>query len=427
MKKQFLILLMVLPLLAGASCKREPEPDPLKPNYHASRYPTKLSVVWHVPFHSDSIGDRFLNPLLTKDYLILSNRWDDIENKRRGIGVFHKLTGKRHAAWLDDPGGILDFNDRLLDCKIGGVNNDIIFVSNRYRIYAFDLNTKQRLWKTAISDEGAALSYISIVGGKPFLAYSFYDDTRARLARFDIQSSQKEDIIELLTEDNYPGSIRPLEWLVAGNGDTLLFFTTSEWNFITTRGRIKAYCYNLTQREIVWKKSDFSVDHDAGVFPPIVTNEQNILMFGARSIHCFNIATSELLWQYDYSAVETFSFTPPLYRNGKLYMREDTGILYCYDAATGTELWSNKTINAIPAPHGSMDIYDGYLYFSGWRESEIGLYCVSAHTGELRWFDQGPNGVISYGVLVDQNLGYLYCQSGIFVMCIDLKKTPVSQ
>ena len=158
-----------------------------------------------------------------------------------------------------------------------------------------------------------------------------------------------------------------------------------------------------------------------------ITNEQNVIIMGLSSIHCFKIATGELLWQHEMFQVDDFGQTPPLYSNGKIYLRGGYGHIYCYDAATGAELWSNKTLGAIPAPHGRMDIYDGCLYFTGWRGSgAIGLYCVSAHTGQLKWFDTGPNGRISFGVIADQKTGYLYCHSGIFVMCVDLRKTPVN-
>ena len=424
-KERKFIILLIFPLFLGARCGEEPPPpQPPKPTHK-----TKLSIVWHIPFHSDSIDYYFIDPMLVQDYLILPNMFGRNSDHKPGVGVFHKQTGKRHSAWLAEPGGILDNNDMLEDCKLGGTNDNIIFINSGSSLYAFDLNSKQRLWKSARPQGWDGWSRFSMVAENPFLVYDL-GYSKTKFVKFDTQSGAKKDILELLSENGYWVSVRPPGWHIMGNGDTLLFFGTSEWNFNIGRGKIRAFCYNLTQKKMVWEKRDFCDDTDGGLYPSIVTDEQNAIICGMRSIHCFNIATGELLWQHDMFKngylIDAFSDTPPLYNEGKVYLRGGTGNLYCYDAVTGAELWVNK-LGAIPAPHGRMDIYDGYLYFTGWRGTgAIGLYCVSASTGQMKWFDTGPNGRISFGVIADQKTGYLYCHSGIFVMCVDLRKTPVN-
>ena len=422
MKRKILILLFSFPLFALACCKECEEPKPPKPPKPLSS--TKLSVVWHIPFHSDVVEFYFLDPILIQDYLILPSQFPP-DGYTSGIGVFHKLTGKRHSAWQSEPGGTLDNNDDLEGCKLGGNQNNIIFIANYKSLYAFDVNTKQRLWKSTRPLEYHFESNFSILGGNPFVTCNLGDE-KSKLIRFNAQTGRSEDIVQLYPESGYRISIRPPAWHIRNNGDTLLFFSASGWNFGLGRTKIRVYCYNLTRREMVWEKTDFSTDNNgAGYVAPIITDEQNVIFMGLSSIHCFNIANGELLWQHDLFQIESFSMTPPLYDEGKIYLRGQTGNVYCYDAITGTELWSNKSLKATPTPDGRMDICDGNLYFTGRRVGDIGLYCLSAQTGEFKWFDTGPGGRVAFGVIADRQLGYLYCTCGEFVTCIDLKKTPI--
>ncbi|MDR2979416.1 MAG: hypothetical protein LBV02_03090, partial [Bacteroidales bacterium] len=52
------------------------------------------------------------------------------------------------------------------------------------------------------------------------------------------------------------------------------------------------------------------------------------------------------------------------------------------------------------------------------------LYCLNAETGRKLWSDTGPTGGIAEGVIIDKELGYLYCMSSTTIICVDLNNTP---
>ena len=124
---------------------------------------------------------------------------------------------------------------------------------------------------------------------------------------------------------------------------------------------------------------------------------------------------------------EGYSNTPFLYYKGKLLVRGEApeGILYCYDAQTGQLLWQNNTIRATPSPWGRTDAYNDKWYLTARKGAETDiLYCISIATGEVEWSDYPSRGGAAFGILIDQQTGYLYCSNAWSIMCIDLNKTP---
>jgi outer membrane protein assembly factor BamB len=214
---------------------------------------------------------------------------------------------------------------------------------------------------------------------------------------------------------------------VMGNGDTILFFTTSALNFETLEGRAYTYCYNLTQKRMVWINKPLSTERNisasASKSPPYLIENDKLIVTGRRMIWCLDQHTGELIWERD--GLFTTGCNP-LYHEGKLYIRaNDPCILLCLDAQTGQTVWENTVINPLPAPDGNMAIYKDRLYFTAWGANvTFHLACIDIHTGKELWRDRGPYGSISFGVLIDQKTGYLYCNTGWSTLCVDLNKTP---
>jgi len=429
MTKSVLLILCLQCVFTTGSCREKPiPPDQPKPQF---TYPTRLEIIWNAPFHSDSIGDYFLEyEMANNQYIVLANMWNREEGKSRGIGVYNMQTGERHPAWQNDPGGIfsvIEVED-LMDCKIAGKNKDIILIYNQRALFGYNLHGGQRIWTLNIPNTGqvkmsADVNIAFITYGPGALSKSWY-----RLAVIDVYSGTKTDVLELTIEDNYDFDINPPSAYVNSVGDTLLYFTTGGWNFAEVKGRVHAYCYNLTKKQMVWENKQFGIDRDisASQPPPFVIENDKLIVTSLRAIHCLNRLTGELIWQREDVA---FADMPPLYYEGKLYIRSRTMgtscILLCLDAQSGQQLWENTTLSPHPAHHGKMAIYKDRLYFSHYgKDIAYSLACVDAQTGQTLWRDRGPYGSISFGVLIDQQTGYLYCNTGWSTMCIDLNKTP---
>jgi len=425
MKKVAIIVLCFQFLVMAGSCQK---PVPPKPNTETVDN-TKLSIVWSKNFYLDSVSAYFLDPIFAGNYIVYASEGDD--KREANIRVFNKLTGEPHSAW-QHTNGLIDRAD-IDGCVVGGNNQNTVFTTNQLELYAFDIQTGQRLWKKAISSlctNGYGTPNISTMGrfvlqnyGPGALSKSWY-----RISAFDPLTGQERIITQLNIRDNFEFDISPPAWTINAVGDTLLLFATGGVNFSTNGRLIDAYCYNVTQRKIEWHQKDLTPDGiSSGTdCTPIITENNTVIFQGFSSIHCFNISTGEQLWHYDKSWQEGYSSLYPfLYYKGKLLVRGGSGILYCYDAQTGNLLWQNSAIQAIPCPQGRMDAYNDKWYFTAWRGSQTGvLYCVSIATGEIEWSEVRERGKIVFGVLIDQQTGYLYCSTAWSIMCVDLNKTP---
>jgi outer membrane protein assembly factor BamB len=407
-------------MILGGCYKKQFPPGLLQNDTYP--YPTDLEVLWRMPFYPDSTSSYYFNPDFAGQYIVFANESSDAGHYPK-IGVYDRFTGKQHLAWEYGHTNIIESNGQLDDCKIGGTNKDIVCVFAENNLYGYNLSTGQQLWKANIPLWGT--HRISTSDKYVFASYGPDNKSWSRLLAIDIVSGIQTDILTLYMEDNYEIRINPPSSYITSMRDTLLFFTTSGWNSSTVHGRVYAYCYNLTKKQMVWVNKNFTTDRgaSASLQPPLVIENDKLIITSFEAIHCFNINTGEVIWQEEnLSLVDR----PYVYHQGKLYVRSgDPCILLCYDAQTGQILWQNTTLNPIPAPRGNMGIYKDKLYFTAWgKDAWIGLFCVDANNGELLWQDAGPSGRMSYGVIIDHERGYMYCQSGWLVMCVDLNKTP---
>ncbi|NLJ83050.1 MAG: PQQ-binding-like beta-propeller repeat protein [Bacteroidales bacterium] len=405
-KVKIILILISLQGSVLSGCHKElPKPK---------EYPTNLEVRWNALFHSNGKGDYFRNYEIAKDqYIVLANR-------SQTIGIYNKQTGERHSAWQNNL--IVSEIIRLNSCKVVGENKDIILVYDSKSLFAYSLHTAQRLWNLNIPNSGCP--YMSADKDYAFISYGL-SKSWYRLAMVDVYSGTQRDILQLHAEDNYNIRINPPSSYITSDGDTLLFFTTSGWNFDAVHGRVHTYCHNLTKKQIVWENKQFTTDTDATAAqpPPFVIENNKLVVTSMRAIHCFNMHTGELIWQREGLS---FPDMPPLYHEERLYIRYgNPAFLICLDAQTGQQIWENTTSNPTPAFDGKMDIYKDRLFVSvSNQNATYSLLCVDTHTGKELWRDLGPYGNIAFGVLVDKKTGYLYCNTDWSTLCVDLNKTP---
>jgi len=424
MKRLLILTLFFQMLFMVGSCQKPKPPDP---PIQQPTFPTKLEILWNAPFHSDTTYDYFLDyEMAGNQYIVLANIYDRTYDKPRGIGVYNMQTGKRHSAWQNDPGGIFAATEfeMLQDCKIAGKNKDVILIYSAYDLFAYNLHSGQRMWRLNIPTQTSGEPHMSVKEDNAFITYGpgALSKSWYRLAKVDVYSGKQTDILELYIEDNYEFAINPPSSYVS-NGDTLLYFTTMGGNFETYKSRVYTYCYNMTKKQMVWENKQFTTDEmaqaSASQPPPYVIENDKLIVTSSRGIHCFNRLTGELIWQMEDLSL---SSTPPLYWEGKIYIRSGNPCtLLCLDAQSGQQLWENTTLNPLPAFQGAMAIYKDRLYFSMSNgDATYGLACVDIHTGQELWSDRG----FAFGVYIDQQTGYLYCNTGWSTMCVDLNKTP---
>jgi outer membrane protein assembly factor BamB len=188
-----------------------------------------------------------------------------------------------------------------------------------------------------------------------------------------------------------------------------------------------ACCYNLTKDSIVWKTNILDEGDYVDIsFHPIIVENKYVLFQYESKVSCVDFSTGKLIWKQRTGG--TYN-CPILYYEGKVIVRPFDGNVSCYDVHTGTLLWkSDLKVGLTNLQILKMDAYKGNLYLltgrSGAYINPVYLHCLSMETGKLNWFDPGPDKGIYDGLTIDQQTGYLYCNSTWSVLCIDLNKTP---
>lgn len=98
------------------------------------------------------------------------------------------------------------------------------------------------------------------------------------------------------------------------------------------------------------------------------------------ALYALNAADGTLRWQYPSDGkVRTYFATTPALSGGFLYVTDDNGQAYKFDAATGKQVWTAKLEGAI---RSAPVISNGAVYFGSGNSH---CYALSADTGQILW------------------------------------------
>lgn len=162
----------------------------------------------------------------------------------------------------------------------------------------------------------------------------------------------------------------------------------------------QAWPSNLTQK---WK-----VEIGVGHASPIV-HAGKIFAFARKeeqeTVYCLNVADGKIVWQKSYPAPYEMNFaavahgkgpkSTPVIRDGKLYTFGISGMVSCFDVATGELKWrkeySKKFAQTSPAFGVSMSplVEDNLLLIHAGGPSKGALMALDALTGETKWSWEG--------------------------------------
>ena len=91
------------------------------------------------------------------------------------------------------------------------------------------------------------------------------------------------------------------------------------------------------------------------------------------------------------------SDSTPAVINGRLYIGDEDGVIHCYNADNGEEIWSksgNAPIKSSPA------VFDGKVYYG---DEDGKFFCLSAETGKIEWKYQVGDKIESSPLVADIN------------------------
>lgn len=421
-KYPFMFFLFAFLILQSSSCNDPIDPvDPMYPNITK----TKLKFVWIKPIYQDTSCIFQSDLYFSGDYIAVGALGYMPEHKDKGMAVFNRYTGQRHPHWNREPCCILEGNaSEFEDFAIGGVQNDLAFFSESRYLYAYDVTSGQKKWSFHFPTYMPSDQFTTF-GDKVYLPYwagYTWSTTWAKLARYDSQTGSQEDLFTVSAVQGYDFYISPPVGYVQSNNDTLVIGVTYHYNFANHAKLGWAYCYNVTQKTMKWENKTFSNDNENSRNKPQIMDNGKVLIHTMRGIYCLNIEDGSIVWRKEGLCL-SLNRTYLLYDNGKVYCRLDDGMIQCWDAQTGIELWKNEKNKFEIVEKENIVCYNEKLYFCSYDSGTNGvLNCISAETGKFLWSDPGLDGKMNGRLLLDKNLGYLYGYVYGFIYCIDLKE-----
>lgn len=423
-KYPFIFILFSFLVFQSSSCT-----DPIDPYNPSDPYKMKsnLKFVWIKPIYQDT--SKFFQSELyfTGDYVAMGTIDYLPENRDKGMGIFHRMTGAKHPNWSRDPCCILENNSTEFDdFAIGGEQKEIAYFSDTYHLYAYDVPSGQKKW-TYYIPVYLPIDQFTIFGDKVYLPYwperFGWSTTWAKLARHNEQTGAQENLFTMTGVKGYDFLLTSPVGYVAPNNDTIVIGVSQHYNFSNHAKMVWAYCFNVTQKKMKWENKTFAINNDHSRNDPQILDNGKVMIHTMQGVYCFDIETGNMVWSKPGLCL-SLNRTHLLYEDGRIYCRLDDGVLLCWDAETGTEIWRQNKVKFEPIEKENMVIYNGKLYFNSYDSKSFGvLNCVCAETGELLWRETGPYGCMNGFLLLDKNLGYLYGYFWGFMYCIDLKHT----
>ncbi len=182
----------------------------------------------------------------------------------------------------------------------------------------------------------------------------------------------------------------------------------------TTRGYVRLFAYNETQKKMEWKSD--SLDYNSNVDPPLIYKEK-LYFNGDNQVICLELKTGKELWR---KVLRPMVLSDLIIENDKLFIKSDDKSMFCIDPTTGKEIWANYENDSYVA---FTPIYHkGTIYYCSWSKAR--LEAVDAATGKVLWQYKSPfsKGQMALGIGIDHDRNLLYGYDGFHVYCFQIPK-----
>lgn len=202
--RQFATATVVVCLLSLFACEKD-EPKDNKPADTTPEEPV-LDVLWKQAVYEDTMGAYFHPPKFAGDYVVSCSKPTFDGKHAGGLVVYDKQTGEPHPAWDHEPE--FDVKYSINDFEVGGVNQDVLFISSAYKLFAWDLNTGNELW--TIDAEHYFSSEASSFGNYFFQTeYPLGIRTWSSLLAIDAKTGKMKEVFRDTMVNNYEFRLLP--------------------------------------------------------------------------------------------------------------------------------------------------------------------------------------------------------------------------
>ena len=376
-------LIAILPFIF--SCRPPEEPCINCPGPPDTIQTGPFKVLWQIPLNPDTADCVSMKPVLYNGNVLYSLLFyvDGYESLR----MVDEKTGKSVWSWEPIwPGETLWRPSRFA--------KDNLFVMTHWGpTYCVDMNSGQNLWANNVQNgNNSGSPNLSNVGDFLYTEHSDRQilDTASYFVRANIYNGIWDTLFVLKIEDGYrPGLLPPSLW-VAPQGDSILIFQNRQWNFQASDGRVDLLAYNLSTRTFEWSVKDFDIVGNSNLVTPFIYDNK-VYLQAEKKLYCFDAATGSQLWNW----AAPLSWDNLMQANliaaeGKIFVKPNNeSSLYGLNLNTGQ---IQVFIPNAGLGQCHMVYHNGIIYYASGGNGK--LCAVRPSTQEVIWNDESPNNQI---------------------------------
>lgn len=281
----------------------------------------------------------------------------------------------------------------------------IIALQNLGYTYGIDISSGKVLWKNKLSSTGG-------IGSKSIGQYYFHANFHSQFFIGKSSNGQESVLWNIPPKPDFRSfSLTPLG-ATTKNKDTLVILPYTYYNEKTFHAEDNFSLYNIRKKRIIYTQNITPLSRLSGGMYGTVVYQDHVYFATGFYFACHRLKDGKQVWRKDMPKnIGTIAVA-----DGRFIGSANNGVLYCFDAFTGKELWQRGGISSMAKP----------LYMNGvFYATNSYLYAVDAQTGTLLWKKESPDKDNSqsqfYGNVVGAN-GKIYASSFLNLYCFKAAK-----
>lgn len=270
-----------------------------------------------------------------------------------------------------------------------------IFINDFHFVKCYDANTGNLVWSNESSEviSNTQNSILSQYANFLFLP------NRNKIIKINKDNGNIEDVIIITGQNNIFTNGEILNLSISDDGLLYIPISNVKLDSISS-GTL--YCYDLKTDEYIW---DYNLESQFTNYPPAyqeieeeigtvvrkgIIDGDNFLTMAVYLVYSINRKTGDINWISQMDFPNFLSSSGISIQNDKLFVRSDTGKLFCIDANTGRGIWDfypNVHSSISPGRSPSPIIaYENMVFIY----NTMGFWIIDQNSSNELWSDVAP-------------------------------------
>lgn len=403
---------MILPtlLLLLAGCSLIDRVEPVDPPLSAPLVDTM--IIWKKPLTPDTVRHSSAGVLLSPNCLVVPVHIQNPLDPPQHLFAYNPISGDSLWHWSDwwnstnEEVGILFPTD---------VRGELLAFNSYSRAYGINLKTGKSTWTRQETDTDY---HRATLGDYAYVAadHDAYagQQTYAQVWRISLQNGGKWEKIWNWVGDStfWRSGICGITPFIAANGDEMLFFQLRRLDKVE---HVDVICYNATQMRQEWFLKDIDPHGSANIQPALHENGR-LFWQGVQTLFCFDAATGAEIWRRPSNGVDGFSVSSIASIDEECFVvGTNAADLVAFRKADGSEKWRVARIHGMGGTN--FHVRNGHVIFGAGY-----LYGLNVKTGAIDWKFASPHnsgfGGAAGEIAMDPVTGDIFATDTYFLMRI---------